>query len=102
MTTGLAKIFSAFGRAEVLNVIDPIFGISFRHLMLLVGIIELIVAGICLSIPRQNISLGLMVWLATMFLLYRAGLWRLGWNRPCSCLGNITEAIHISPHCCPV
>ena len=26
------------------------------------------------------------------------GLWYLGWQRPCSCLGNLTDTLHISPH----
>jgi hypothetical protein len=24
-------------------------------------------------------------------------LWRMHWNRPCSCLGSFTDAIHVSP-----
>ena len=28
---------------------------------------------------------------------YRIGLWWIGWQKPCSCLGNLTDALHISP-----
>ena len=35
--------------------------------------------------------------LSTLFAVYRIGLWSLGWHRPCSCLGNLTDALHLSP-----
>jgi hypothetical protein len=98
LITSLAKIVSAFGKAKVLENTDPVFGISFGHLMLSVGILELAVSGICLLTKKQSLSLGLTAWLATCFLAYRGGLWYLGWQRPCSCLGNLTDALHISPH----
>lgn len=95
--TGAAKVISALGRAEVLAVTDPIFGLSFRWLLLTVGLLELIVAGICVTTANRKTSLSLIAWLATCFALYRGGLVRLGWNRPCSCLGNLTDAIHVAP-----
>jgi hypothetical protein len=98
LITGLAKVVSAFGKAKVLGVTDPIFGVSFGYLMLLVGTLELVVAGICLFSKRQNLSLGLTAWLATSFLAYRIGLWYVGWQRPCSCLGNLADALHIPPN----
>jgi hypothetical protein len=30
-------------------------------------------------------------------LVYRLGLWWMDWHRPCNCLGNLTDALHISP-----
>lgn len=95
--TGAAKVISALGRAEVLAVTDPIFGLSFRWLLLIVGLLELVVAGICITTANRKLSLSLIAWLATCFVLYRGGLASLGWNRPCSCLGNLTDAIHIAP-----
>ena len=67
-------------------------------LLTFIGILELAVSGVCLLTKRQNLSLGLTAWLATCFLAYRGGLWYLGWQRPCSCLGNLTDTLHISPH----
>jgi hypothetical protein len=29
--------------------------------------------------------------------MYRLGLWWMDWKKPCSCLGNLTDALHISP-----
>lgn len=39
----------------------------------------------------------LLAWMTTNFLLYRLGLWWLDWKRPCPCLGNLTDALGISP-----
>lgn len=39
----------------------------------------------------------LVAWISTDFVAYRLGLCWLGWHRPCSCLGYITDALRISP-----
>lgn len=95
--TGIAKVWSAFGRTKLLGVDDPITGIQFGHLILTVGILELVIAGICLFGKSQRLPLGLIAWLATNFVVYRLGLWWMGWKKPCNCLGNLTDALHISP-----
>ncbi len=46
---------------------------------------------------RQTLALGLVAWMSTNFVVYRLGLWWMDWHRPCSCLGNLTDALHISP-----
>ncbi len=98
LITGAAKIWSGLGRAHVLGRVDPILGLSFGHLMLLAGVLEIIVAGLCLAFPSKTLPLILVAWLATNLLAYRLGLWWLGWQRPCNCLGAFTDAIHLSPH----
>lgn len=95
--TGLAKAWSAFGKTKLLAAADPITGVSFGHLMLAVGILELAIAGVCLFGKSQKLALGLIAWLATNFVVYRCGLWWMGWRKPCSCLGNLTDALHLSP-----
>ena len=72
--TGGAKIWSALGSAKVLIVSDPLVGMEFRYLLLLVGIIELLVAFICLLSRRDLLRTLLVVWLSTNFLIYRLGL----------------------------
>ena len=96
-TTGIAKVWSAFGQAKLLAVADPITGIKFGPLLLAVGIAEILIALVCFFSKRQTLALGLVCWLATNFLVYRLGLWWMGWHRPCSCLGSLTDALHISP-----
>ena len=95
--TGLAKVFSATGPARALDLADPLLGIPFRHLMLLVGLAELLIAFFCLFTDKQKLSLLAVAWLSTNFLVYRLGLWFIGWHQPCGCLGNLTSLLHISP-----
>ena len=95
--TGVAKVRTAFAVTKVLAVADPITGISFGHLMMAVGVGELVIVGICLLSRSQKLKLGLIAWLATNFVVYRLGLWWMGWKKPCSCLGNLTDSLHISP-----
>lgn len=93
--TGLVKLWSAFGEAKMLGIADPIFGMSFGNLMLAVGAVELVVAVVCLFSKNGKLPPVLVAWLGTSFLFYRIGLWGIGWHRPCSCLGNLTDALYI-------
>lgn len=95
--TGLAKQLSAVGPARVLDTPDPLLGLPFRQLLLLVGLGELIVAFFCLFVNRPRFDLFAVGCLSTNFLLYRMGLWLIGWHRPCGCMGSLTELLHIPP-----
>jgi hypothetical protein len=95
--SGVASVLSALGKAQALEMPDPIFEIGFGRLMLWVGLAELVIAAVCLFSAARNLSLGLVAWMSTNFLVYRLGLWFVGWHRPCNCLGNLTDALHISP-----
>ena len=95
--TGLAKVLSAIGPARLLDDLDPLIGIPFRQLLLLVGLAELFVAFFCLFTDRRRFSLTVVAWISTNFLVYRISLWLMGWHRPCHCLGNLTDMLHLSP-----
>jgi hypothetical protein len=95
--TGAAKIWTGLGDSKFLAVVDPIIGVKFGPLMLAVGMAEIAVALVCFLSKRQGLALGLVAWLATNFLVYRVGLGWMDWHRPCNCLGNLTDALHISP-----
>jgi hypothetical protein len=96
--TGLAKALSAIGPARALDTADPLIGIRFRQLLLLVGVAELFIAFFCLFTDRRRLSLLAVAWISTNFLVYRLGLWFIGWHGPCGCMGNLTDLLHISPH----
>jgi len=95
--TGIAKVWSGLGQSKLLAVSDPILGIQFGHLMLAVGLAEIVIALVCFFSKAQTMALGFVAWLATNFVFYRLGLWWMDWQRPCSCLGNLTDALHLSP-----
>lgn len=93
---GGAKLVSLSSDAKVLKAIDPIFGVRFSTMMLLVGIAEIAAAWVCFS-RHKTAALFLVGWLATMFIAYRLGLSILDWKRPCGCLGALTDTLGISP-----
>jgi hypothetical protein len=95
--TGLAKAISAVGPARALDVADPLIGIPFRQLLLVVGLVELLIAFFCLFTDRRRFNLLAVAWLSTNFLVYRLGLWLIGWHRPCGCMGTLSDVLHLSP-----
>jgi hypothetical protein len=95
--TGVGKLLTVTGDANILRVPDPFFGIPFQQLMLLVGLAELLVAGICFLDRWPGLSTLLVAWLASGFLVYRTGIWMIGWKKPCGCLGNLTDVLGITP-----
>ena len=97
LATAIAKVVSSFGSARILQNPDPILMMSFQHVFWIVGAVELIVAIFCFFDIRCELQASLVAWLATSFLIYRLGLVWIGYHRPCSCLGNLTDALHIPP-----
>lgn len=95
--TGIAKVWSGLGNAKLLEATDPIINIQFGHLMSAAGIMEICIASVCIFGKRKSLGLGFVAWLATSFVFYRLGLRWMDWHRPCSCLGNLTDALHLSP-----
>lgn len=97
VVTGIAKVWASFGNSKLLAVSDPICGVPLGTVLLVVGLAEILVASVCFLGKRPLTATVLVAWLATTFLLYRCGLRWIGWHKPCSCLGNLTDALHISP-----
>lgn len=95
--TGIAKIWSGLGNSKFLALADPIVGLKFGQLMIVVGAAEIAIALVCFFSKRHILALSFVAWISSGFVLYRLGLWWMDWHRPCSCLGNLTDAIHISP-----
>ncbi len=95
--TGVAKILSAFGHARVLLVPNPLLGLQLGHLMMVVGVTELVVAMVCFFSRSIQLAVGSVSWFATSILFYRFGYVWMGYHKPCRCLGNLTDAIHVPP-----
>jgi hypothetical protein len=95
--TALAKFVSSGGDDKILQMTDPVFGLPFRHVFWIAGTLELIIAILCFSLKRPVVQASLLAWLATGFLLYRISLIWSGYQKPCNCMGSLTNAIHISP-----
>ncbi|MGN6556312.1 MAG: MauE/DoxX family redox-associated membrane protein [Verrucomicrobiota bacterium] len=97
LVTAVSKFVSAGGSARVLQVPDPLLGLPFGTVFWIVGGIETTVALFCFFGKRPALQTGLVAWLASNFVIYRIGLKWVGYHKPCSCLGNLTDALHISP-----
>ena len=97
LATAAAKLVSAGGNAHILQFPDPILVIPYRHVFWAVGGLELVIALICLFSNRTRLQAGLVAWLATSFVIYRLALYLSGYHGLCHCLGNLTDALRISP-----
>ena len=76
---------------------DPIFALPFRELVLLVGLAELVVAGLCLFTSKRTLSLGLLAWLVVTLAAYRVGIWTMGWHHPYAWVAGLINGLDISP-----
>jgi len=94
--TALGKGFSAIGSARALDMPDPLVGVPFRQLLLLVSLAELLIAFFCLFTDKRQLSLLAVVWMSSNFLVYRVGLWFIGWHHPCACMGSLAGMLHLS------
>jgi methylamine utilization protein MauE len=97
LVTAVAKLFSAAGTAKYLLVEDPIFRLPFRDLFIAAGTIEILIAVLCLLSPDLKLAVGMTMALSTAFVCYHIGLVWLHYTRPCRCLGNLTDALHLPP-----
>jgi hypothetical protein len=96
--TAILKIVSATGEAPILAQSDPLLAyFSNRQMMLLAAFLEALVLGLILWEHDRLRQVALVAWIGTGFLMYRAGLWWVGYEGACSCLGNVTRTVGLSP-----
>lgn len=93
----VAKLATSFGRARILDMKDPLFLISFRSVFRCVGLIELSIATCCVFGRNVVVKAALITWLTLSFISYRACLVWIHYQKPCPCLGNLTDTLGISP-----
>jgi hypothetical protein len=98
IVTGGAKLLSILGKGHILDLPDPVFGITFRALFLGAGLLEFVIGLECLRPGNAVWRAGLVAWLASSFVVYRLGLIWVGYHGACPCAGTLTGALHISPH----
>jgi uncharacterized membrane protein YphA (DoxX/SURF4 family) len=96
--SGCAKLLTVLQRDRILEINDPLFGIPFHRLFSIAGIAELVV-GLIVLISRVNSTMraGVVLWTATVILIYRLSLKALDYKSPCACLGTFSDVIGISP-----
>lgn len=97
MFGGITRLLRVFEKTQQLDMSSPIVHIPFRQLLLCIGIVELILACLCLFTNKRALSLVLITWLVPIYGVYRVGLWTMGWYHPYPLLANLMETLNISP-----
>lgn len=97
LTAGL-KVRSVVFEEGLLATQDPIFAfLNNRLVILLVAIIEIVVVFLLLTHRSPAFKLTLVIWLSSVFLMYRSGLWLVDYHAPCSCLGLSIDWLPLDP-----
>jgi hypothetical protein len=91
--TGLAKLYSATGNAEILDLADPLLGVSNGTVFLTAGALELSVAAYLLLGENNIRRCACIFWLALNFFLYRVGIYWLNLGKACPCVGTLGEKL---------
>ncbi len=94
---GASRVIEGLQSTQVLDLQDPLSGVPFRYLLLSVGMAELFVSWLCLFTHQRNLSLALVSWLALNWVVYRIGLWTMGWPHPWVFVGSLTGWLGVSP-----
>lgn len=95
--TGVAKLLSGLSSGQIVHTRDPVTELQFGSLFKIVGGLEMLIGVFCILTKRINSAALILACLSTSFICYRLGLYFLGYHKPCRCLGNFTDALHISP-----
>ena len=98
LIAALAKLYSASGDARILSARDPLLPASNREVFVAAGLVELAVAVYltrCRDIKLKHLT---VLWLSCNFIVYRLAISFIGYNKPCPCLGTVSERLPLSPH----
>jgi DNA-directed RNA polymerase subunit RPC12/RpoP len=95
--SGVVHMACSFRESQTLDILDPIFLIPFRYMILVVGWIEIGLAYLYLFTQRRLLFFRLMSVLLFIVAVYRIGLLAIGWYHPYVFVGPLTEALAISP-----
>src|SRR4051812_26248125 len=102
LVTGLGKLYSTLGAADILALKDPLFGVKLRVLLRVVGLLEIGVASYLAGLlaTRGTSAYGrcakITLWLSGNFACYRFGLYWMGVTF-CPCPGVLTSKLPFTP-----
>jgi len=96
LTAASERLLIAIGSAQYLSLPDAALGIPLRYAILTVGGIELLVALICLFNKRVHLQIAWLSWLATDFVVFRAGLLWMNCHPQATCIGPLTDPLHLA------
>jgi hypothetical protein len=83
------KMLSAIGSLRILEIPDPLLGVSNRSALVGVALVEFFVAGVVTGHHSDRVRALVLFWLSSMFVIYRVFSWLLDPGKPCACLGFV-------------
>ena len=90
------RFFHFLENGPLLSMPDPALGLPLRYTTLAVGALELLVALICLLGKSARNQLTWLAWLATDYLAFRICLILIGVHPQNTCIGALTDPLHLS------
>jgi predicted RNA-binding Zn-ribbon protein involved in translation (DUF1610 family) len=96
LAAALIRFIIAAGNAPALALPEPMLGIPLRYAVLMVGGIELVVAGVCLFGKQVALQAGWLAWLAGDFLVYQIGLLCMHCHPQATCIGSLTDPLRLA------
>ena len=93
---GLTRFLILIGNVPQLHRPDPLLGISLQVGVLVAGAAELVVALVCLFGSRTGLQAMLVGWLALNYVVFRIGLYSSGIHPEWTCLGLLTDPLHLA------
>jgi hypothetical protein len=97
LVAGMAKLLAFRSPAHFLETSDPVLGVKVRTLLLALAICELSLAAFLILSKQTSLKLLLTAYCGANFLAYHGALIWMKAPQPCSCLGNFTEWVPLSP-----
>lgn len=99
LATGLLKVLDSTVRADYFDQPDSVFFfLSNRQMMLIAAALEIGIAVYIWSIPSIKHRGFALLWLCSLFILYKTGLEKTFATKPCSCLGILGRWLKLSNH----
>jgi hypothetical protein len=95
LSAALIRFVIIISGGQFLALADPVFGIPLRYSVLLVGILELVVAMICLLARKPNLQLGCVGWLSLNYFAFWVGLAFMGCHFQGTCVGSLSDPLRL-------
>lgn len=95
--TAAAKLIGAAGRAPLLALPDPVFGISNKATILSAAGLEMFLVAVVIARWKDPVTYLALMWFGAILLIYRVAHAAVAPGRLCPCLGTLTERIGLSP-----
>lgn len=92
----LVRLLILIRNVPQLHRAEPLLGLSLPLGILLVGCFELVVALVCLFGSRPGLQAGLLAWTSVNYLVFRFGLVSMGVHPEWTCLGSLTDPLHLA------